>query len=155
MPEERHLTANPFIAIERLFVLDGGSEPAASFCWFGGRMNHDSAQVMVRLLPTATDAASVFEHEGDQFIAPRSYVEVRGADGGYDRMTLPTAGPPIPSTESIPDLGDENRLWRGYGSNSRGVIKLRLGRFFAELNAPTVDDAESLARRLVDMLHTE
>jgi hypothetical protein len=148
MPEERHVTANPFVAIERLFALDGATEPIGTFCWVVGRMNDDSAQVMVRLLPSAMEAASLFEHEGHRFVPPVTYIEVPGADGRYGRAG-PAAGPPIPSTERIPDLGDENHVWR---DGRRGVIKLRLGRCFAELNAATADDAERLARRLVEML---
>jgi hypothetical protein len=39
------------------------------------------------------------------------------------------------------------RLW----TQLAGVIKLRVGRFLADLNAPTIADAERLARRLADL----
>jgi hypothetical protein len=39
------------------------------------------------------------------------------------------------------------RLW----TQLRGVIKLRVGRFLADLNAPAMADAERLARRLADL----
>jgi hypothetical protein len=38
-----------------------------------------------------------------------------------------------------------------YGHNSCGVIKLRVSRFLADLNAPAMADAERLARRLADL----
>ena len=60
--------------------------------------------------------------------------------------------PPIVSTESLSNLGDENFVWLGYGNNKRGVIKMRTGRFLADLNVPTLEDAERLARRMVDLL---
>jgi hypothetical protein len=56
------------------------------------------------------------------------------------------------SDESLANLGDENFVWRGYGNNKRGVIKMRVGRFLADLNVPTVADAERLARRVVELL---
>ena len=37
-------------------------------------------------------------------------------------------------------------LWRGYDNNERGVVRVRIGRYLIEINAPTVAETERLAR---------
>ena len=77
----------------------------------------------------------------------RAGVESRGKAVRQQSYPRPEPKPPSVSNESVPDLGDENHLWR-----SHGVIKMRVGRFLADVKLPTDGDAERLARRLADML---
>jgi hypothetical protein len=56
---------------------------------------------------------------------------------------------PLESHERILGIGEEGFLWRGYGNNERGVVRVRIGRYLIEINAPTVAEAERLARAAV------
>jgi hypothetical protein len=142
--------------VERLLL--HGDDGMLDTCYFGVRFGHDSGHLVLRILPSVELARSTFEFDGNQFIAPKAHLGGhfrRASDGTITERTWtppPPSDPPIQSSESLPNLGDENYVWRGYGHNSRGVIKLRVGRFLADLNAPTMADAERLARRLADLL---
>lgn len=98
------------------------------------------------------EARSAFATHGHRFDAPRLSTHVEHADGTITHSPPPPPVPPIFSNESVPRLGDENFVWRGYGNNKRGVIKMRVGRFLADFNLPTVEDAERFARRMVHLL---
>jgi hypothetical protein len=140
--------------IERLLLQD---EPDGMLetCYFGVRFGRDTGHLALSILTTVEQARSTFEFDGNQFVAPKRSVHVQRRDGTFTDYKPPPPDPPIQSNESLPNLGDENYVWRGYGHNSRGVIKLRVGRFLANLNAPTMADAERFARRVVDLLSGE
>jgi hypothetical protein len=93
-----------------------------------------------------------FATHGQRFDAPTRSAHVEHADGTITHDPPPPADPPVLSNESVPHLGDENFVWRGYGNNQRGVIKMRLGRFFADFNLPTVEGTERFARRMMTLL---
>ena len=106
------------------------------------RMHDDSAHVSIRRAPTDNEAKEWFKADGRRFIEPVAIGRVQGD-------TEPTVLPPhrvIESSESLPHIADEAYVWRGYGRNTRGVIKFRRGRFAGEVNAPSVDDAIAVAR---------
>src|SRR5439155_18963450 len=90
-----------------------------------------------------------FQFDGNQFVAKKAHLSGhfhRASDGAVTERTWtppPAPDPPIESNESLPDLGDENHIWRGYGQNTRGVIKLRVVRFLADVNAKTNSSAET------------
>ena len=117
--------------------------------------------MVLRILPTIEQAAALFRMDGHQFFPPRAHVAghvPRPNDGTTtDRTGNPPPPPdaPIPGHESVSHLGDENFVWRGYGENTRGVIKLRAGRFLEDVNAPSVAVAKRVARRVVDLLRRE
>jgi hypothetical protein len=129
-------------------------EPECSMDWclFRIRVRDDSGHIGVRILPSEEDARSIFASDGDKFIAPVAHLSVRHTDGSVTGGSPPAFQPPIVSSETLPALGDENHVWRGYGNNARGVVKLRVGQFIADLNTPTIEDAERLAGHLVELL---
>jgi hypothetical protein len=129
-----------------------GDDGMLDTCYFGVRFGRDSGHLVLRILPSIEQACATFANDGNQFVAPKSSSYVQRRDGTVTNYKPPQFDPPIPSNESLPNLGDENYVWRGYGHNSRGVIRLRVGRFLADLNVPTMADAERLARRLADLL---
>jgi hypothetical protein len=137
--------------VERLLLQD---EPDSMLetCYFSVRFGRDTGYLALSILPTVEQARSTFEFDGNRFVAPKSSSYIQRRDGTFTDYKPPPPDPPIRSNESLPNLGDENYVWRGYGRNSRGVIKARIGRFLANLNAPTMADAERLARRLADLL---
>jgi hypothetical protein len=142
----------PLADIERLLLQDEPDSMLAT-CYFSVRFGRDTGHLVLRILPTVEQARSAFEFDGSQFVAPKSSSYVQRRDGTVTDYKTPQFDPPIRSNESLPNLGDENYVWRGYGHNSRGVIKLRVARFLADLNVPTMADAERLARRLADLLN--
>jgi hypothetical protein len=155
MPDTSQSLSTLLAGIERLLLQDE-ADGALDTCYFGVRFERDTGGLVLRILPSVELARSTFEFDGNQFTAPKVHLGIRRASDGTitERAWTPPPppDPPIQSNESLPDLGDENYLWRGYGQNLRGVIKLRVGRFLADLNAPTMADAERLARRLADLL---
>jgi hypothetical protein len=150
MPDSPRFIANLPNTIERL-LLHNERDCSMDLCLFRIRVRDDSGHIGVRILPSEEDARSIFAADGNKFIAPVLHLSVRHGDG---RVTGSPAEfePPIVSSETLPALGDENHIWRGYGNNTRGVLKLRVGRFIADLNTPTIEDAERLARHLVELL---
>ena len=94
------------------------------------------------------------DFDGNRRSNPRSVARFAFEDHHEQsrRVTGPPPDPPIQSNESLPDLGDANYVWRGDGQNTRGVIKVRAGRFLADVNAPSVEETERLARRVADLL---
>ena len=112
------------------------------------RMHGDSAHVSIQRAPTDTEAKDWFKANGRRFSEPVAIARVQGDP-------TPTMLPPervIESSESLPNVADEAYVWRGYGQNTRGVIKFRRGRFAGEVNAPSVDDATAVARGLSALL---
>src|SRR5262249_21969652 len=79
-----------------------------------------------------------------------SYPTRGGNDFGVSTLTRTTTGVERIASE----CGDENFVWRGYGRNTRGVIRLRIGRYLVDVNAPSVEEAQRLAGRVVDLLET-
>jgi hypothetical protein len=150
MPDTPHSLSTLLANVERLLLR--GDDGMLDTCYFGVRFGRDSGHLILRILPSVVLARSTFEFDGNQFTAPKSSSYVQRRDGTVTDYKPAQFDPPIQSSESLPNLGDENYVWRGYGHNSRGVIKLRVGRFLANLNAPTLADAEHLARRLADLL---
>ena len=49
---------------------------------------------------------------------------------------------------------NEANIWRGYATNTRGVVKFRRDRFIVEVNAPSLEDAITVARGVDSLLHT-
>ena len=154
MPDTSQSLSTLLADIERLLLQD--EHGTLDTCHFGVRFGRDMGYLALSILPTVEQARSTFEFDGNQFVAPKAHLSVRRASDATipERAWTPPPppDPPIQSNESLPNLGDENYVWRGYGHNSRGVIKLRVSRFLANLNAPTMADAERLARRLADLL---
>jgi hypothetical protein len=144
-------------AIERLLV-QNESDWTMETCYFGIRFGGDTGFLVPRVMSSVEQARATFDVDGNQFVAPKAYVGGhfrRQSDGTItDRTTYPRPqpDPPILSTDVVPDLGDENHVWRGYGKNTRGVIKMRVGPLLTDLNAPSLDDAERLAHRLANCL---
>jgi hypothetical protein len=148
-------------SIERLLVQDE-ADWGLETCYFMVRFGRDSGHLLLRVLPTTEQAQATFRIDGNQFTAPKAHLGghfKRASDGTITERTWtpppPPPDPPIQSNESLPDLGDENHVWRGYGQNTRGVMKLRVGRFLADVNAPSIDDTERLAGRVADLLRGE
>jgi hypothetical protein len=159
MPAMPHSLTDLLDAIERLLVQDE-ADCAVETCYFMVRFGRDIGQLLLRITPAVEHAHSMFQIDGNQFIAPKMRLggHYKRVDGTITEQTWtppPPPDPPIQSNESLPDLGDENFVWRGYGQNTRGVIKFRVGRFLADVNAPSVEDAERLAHRVVGLLRGE
>jgi len=159
MPATPHTFTDLLDAIERLL---GRDEPgwALQTCYFSVQFGRDIGLLVLRILPTVEQARSMFQFDGNEFTAPKARLggHVIREDGTITErnwMPPPPPDPPIQSNESLRDLGDQNFVWRGYGQNTRGVIKLRVGRFLADVNAPSIDDAERLARRVAALLGGE
>lgn len=112
------------------------------------RMHNDSAYLSARRAPSESEARQWMDTEGKRFREP---VAIARREGDDAPVQLP---PPsvIESSESVSSIGDEANIWRGYGRNTRGVIKFRLGRFMGEVNAPSVEDAINVAKGLVSLL---
>jgi hypothetical protein len=154
MPDPPRSLSTLLAHVEHL-ILQGEPDGMLDTCYFGVRFGHDSGHLVLRILPSIEQARTTFAIDGSQFVAPKSSSYVQRRDGTVTDYKTPQFDPPIQSNESLQNLGDENYVWRGYGHNSRGVIKLRVGRFLANLNVPTVADAERLAHRLADLLNGE
>jgi hypothetical protein len=160
MPDTPQSLTDLLDAIERLLVQN---EPdwTMETCYFGIRFGDDTGRLVLRVMPLVEQARAAFEFDGNQFVAPKAHTSLyfrRKRDGTItDRTTYPRPqpDPPIESNETLPRLGDENYVWRGYGNNTRGIIKMRVGRFLADLNAPSVEEAERLSRRLAGLLRGE
>ena len=112
------------------------------------RIHNDSAYLSVRQAPSEAEAREWMDTEGKRFREPVAIARIAGNDAP---VQLP---PPrvIESSESVAGIGDRANIWRGYGRNTRGVIKFRLGRFIGEVNAPSVEDATIVAKGLVSLL---
>ena len=151
MPDTPQVPLNLPATIERL-LLESEPESTLDWCMFNIRLGHDSGHVFLHVLPSADDARTLFARDGNAFVAPKLSSHVQHRDATVTDYKPPQFDPPIVSDESLANLGDENFVWRGYGNNKRGVIKMRVGRFLADLNVPTVADAERLARRVVELL---
>jgi hypothetical protein len=151
MPDSPQAIANFPDTIERL-LLHNEPDCSVDLCLFRLRIRSDSGQIAVRILPSEEDARAIFASDGNKFVAPVLHTRMRRADGTVTAGSPAEFEPPIVSSETLPALGHENYIWRGYGNNTRGVLKLRVGRFIADLNTPTIEDAERLARHLVELL---
>ena len=151
MPDGPQFMATLPGTIERL-LLHNERDCSMDLFLFRIRVRDDSGHIGIRILPSEEDARSIFASDGNKFVAPVAHVSVRHADGSVTASSPAVFQPPIVSNETLPALGDENYIWRGYGNNTRGVLKLRVGRFVADLNTPTIEDAERLARHLVELL---
>jgi len=151
MPNSQLPNANLPGTIEGLLL---HNEPGCSMdlCVFHIRVRDDSGHIGIRILPSEEEARSIFASDGNKFVAPVLTTSVRHADESVTAGSPAKFEPPIVSGETFPALGDENHIWRGYGNNERGVVKLRVGRFLADLNVPTMEDAERMARHLVKLL---
>jgi len=141
-------------AIERLLV-PTDADGTLDTCWLGIRFGGDRGHLVLRILPSVELARHTFQVDGNQFTPPTQHVSGsfrRASDGTITERTWnppPPRKPPIESNESLPNLGDENHVW-GFG-----VIKLRVGRFLANVNAPSIQEAEMLARRVAELLNRE
>ena len=96
------------------------------------RMDNDTAHMSFRQAPSEQEAREWMQTAGQEFREP---VAVGRIEGDRSPIRLP---PPIinKSFEPISGVGDEANIWRGYGGNTRGVIKFRRGRFVGDVNAP-------------------
>ena len=115
---------------------------------FSVRIHEDTAHLAIQQASSETEARQWMETEGKLFREP---VAVLRNQSDPRPVQLP---PPnvIESSESIAGIGDAANIWRGYGKNTRGVIKFRRGRFVGEVNAPSVEDATVVAKGLVLLL---
>lgn len=123
-----------------------GIDGSLEMMLFVVRMHTDTADVSIRRAPSEAEAQEWFKTNGRRFTEPVAILRKAGSP-----VELP-ASRIIESSELLPNVGDEAYVWRGYGSNTRGVIKFRRGRFAAEVNAPSVDDAVAVARGLSALL---
>ena len=112
------------------------------------RMHNDTAHVGFRQAASDGEAREWMQTAGREFREP---VAVAHVEGDPSPIQLP---PTIvnKSCEPISGIGDEANIWRGYGNNTRGVIKFRRGRFVGDVNAPSVEDAMIIARGLASLL---
>jgi len=113
------------------------------------RMHNDTAHLDFQPASSEREAREWMETEGKRFREPVAVGRIERDDSP---IQLP---PPIvnESSESISGIGDEANIWRGYGRNTRGVIKFRRGRFVGEVNAPSVEDATVVAKGLASLLN--
>jgi hypothetical protein len=108
------------------------------------RTGADSGNLTLQPCESEEQARASFAISGNEFVAPKASIR--------DPRKPVVLDPPLISDESLPDLGDENFLWRGYPNNQRGVIKFRVGRIIGQVNAPNVEDAERITREAVELL---
>jgi hypothetical protein len=134
-------------------LLRGTPDARLDLCRFRIIIGRDSADILIRSLPSIDDARAAFATHGRNFTEPALTAFVQHHDGTVDSYPA-TPVPPqvIVASESIPNLGDESYLWKGYGNNLRGVVKFRAGQFIVELNAPSEDAVRKLANRIAGLL---
>ena len=118
------------------------------------RMDNDTAHVSFRQASSEQEAQEWMQTIGRQFWESRAVGTVHRKDDPVPQPP-PQLPPPIinESAESISGIGDEANIWRGYGCNTRGVIKFRCGRFVGDVNAPSVEDATIIAKGVVSLLN--
>jgi hypothetical protein len=108
-----------------------------------GSRDPDSASLFVRFYPSSDAAGEQFARHGNEFIAPVTAVYYQGTPQPPVRFDRP-----IISHVTLPSLRQSHFVWSGYGSNTRGVISFRQGRVIAQINAPSVSEAEQLGRKI-------
>jgi hypothetical protein len=118
-------------------------------CFF--RFRTPDGHVNVTSFETERQAADSFARTGGWFTAPAFHVRLQRSDRPLAASTPPVPRQAIESTERI-DAGDEAFLWRGYDGNSRGVVKMRVGRYQADVNMPSAAEAQGMARHLAAVL---
>ena len=114
------------------------------------RMHNDAAHLSIQRAPSEADARQWLETEGKRFREPVAILRKEGDDA-------PAQLPPTKvneSSEAISGIGDAANIWRGYGKNTRGVIKFRRGRFICEVNAPSVEHAMVVSKGLASLLYS-
>jgi len=116
------------------------------------RMHNDTAHLSVQRATSEDEAREWLETEGRRFREPVAVGRVVRKDSDDAPVRLPPSNV-IESSESISGIGDGANIWRGYGTNTRGVIKFRRGRFVGEVNAPSVEDAMVTAKGLAALLN--
>ena len=112
------------------------------------RMRDDSAHVAFQQAASEKEAREWMQTEGRELRPPVAVAYVEGDDAPVQVRRSKV----IESSETIPGIGDGANVWRGYGTNTRGVIKFRQGRFVGEVNAPSVKEATAVAKGLVALL---
>lgn len=113
------------------------------------RIHNDTAHLAIRQAPSEAEAREWLETEGRLFREPVAVLR-KQSDRAPVQLPPPNV---IESSESISGIGDGANIWRGYGTNTRGVIKFRRGRFVGEVNAPSVEDATVMAKGLAALLN--
>jgi hypothetical protein len=141
-----HTTSELLDALAGLLVGDP-TRVSSVQCSLTVSFGTDSGYVRLHGTPSTPAAQATMKRSGNQFTAPKQQVHVQSRDRAPTLPPPPAFDPPIISTESLPDIGDENFVWRGYNNNSRGFIRLRVG-FLVDINAPSVAEAEGLARHV-------
>jgi len=143
----REMTVTIYEQLQRALTAEG-VDASIQHILLSLRMHNDTAHLSIRQMPSEADALQWLASEGTRFREP---VLVGYKQGDDAPVHLP---PPkiIESSESISGIGDGAHIWRGYGRNTRGVIKFRHGRFVGEVNAPSVEDATVVAKGLVSLL---
>ena len=107
------------------------------------KLGGETISLDLNVLRSVAEAVEQFGRSGNQFIAPKLSLS---PSVQFD--------PPTKAEAEISGLAEENHLWRGYGRNRRGVIKLREGSVIAQVNASSVEEAERFAWHVVDLLRT-
>ena len=116
------------------------------------RIRNDTAYLFIRQAPSEADARTWLETEGKRFREPVA-VLVSGGDEAPMRLP-PTKLMHRPWTMQSQWHADGANIWRGYATNTRGVVKFRRDRFIVEVNAPSLEDAITVARGVDSLLHT-
>jgi hypothetical protein len=142
------------LAIQR-FVSIPGADVTLTTSLFNVSYAVGSGRLTLNVCKTTDEARQRFATDGGRFFVPRLSSYWTALDGTITGWTPPPPVPPILSSESIVGIGDENRVWNGYGRTKRGVIKMRVGRFLANMDVPTLKDAEALARQVAEALRVE
>jgi hypothetical protein len=112
-------------------------------------VHNDTAHLSIRQAPSEADAQQWLESEGRRFREPVAVLYKQGDDAPLQHRPPKVNG----SSEAISGIGDGANIWRGYSGNTRGVIKFRRGRFVAQVNAPSVNDAMAVAKGVVALLN--
>lgn len=107
----------------------------------------DSASLFMRFYPSSDVAGEQFVRHGNEFIAPVATIRYQRTPQLPVHFDLA-----IISHATLPSLGESNFVWDGYGSNTRGVIKFQQGRVIAQINAPSLSEAEQLGWKVAALL---
>jgi len=137
-------------------IVPNEPKTAGELCFFNIRMDGERGRIVLKIAPTEEQARGWFAVDGHLYHPPtqRTSASFRRTEDGRitDYVSYPRTNPlpePIVSEVSLPALGDENRVWRDHG-----VIKIRVGRFGADIVMPHVEEAERIARHVADVLKT-
>ena len=154
MPDTPNSLTDLFGSIERLLF---SNEPVATLnvCYFTVHCGQDSGRLVLRILPTLESARDLIALDGNRFIAPKARLSGHFKRASEGTITEQAWNPPARSADLLDGIAAECRrrqlrLARLQEPSRRGQDDV--GRFLADLNMPSVEDAERVARRLADVL---